>query len=91
MQGKSNLVNITLADFIVRTGYQMGKTPLLPIFAATLGAGDILLGLIVSVSTLTGMLLKPTFGLLSVRWGRRWWLLAAAPSHGSRDAGGIRA
>ena len=76
MQGKSNLVNITLADFIVRTGYQMGKTPLLPIFAATLGAGDILLGLIVSVSTLTGMLLKPTFGLLSDRWGRRWWLLA---------------
>ena len=39
MQGKSNLVNITLADFIVRTGYQMGKTPLLPIFAATRGAG----------------------------------------------------
>lgn len=76
MPGKSNLVNITLADFIVRTGYQMGKTPLLPIFAATLGAGDILLGLIVSVSTLTGMLLKPTFGLLSDRWGRRWWLLA---------------
>ncbi len=76
MKGSSNLVNITLADFIVRSGYQMGKTPLLPIFAAGLGATDIILGLIVSVSTLTGLVLKPTFGLLSDRWGRRWWLLA---------------
>lgn len=66
---------ITGADFIVRSAYQMGKTPLLPIFAATLGASDILLGFIVSVSTLTGMVLKPLVGVLSDRWGRRAWLL----------------
>ena len=66
---------ITIADFIVRSAYQMGKTPLLPIYAAALGAGDILLGFIVSVSTLTGMVLKPFIGLLSDRWGRRAWLL----------------
>lgn len=53
----------------------MGKTPLLPIFAAALGASDALLGLIVSVSTLTGMATKPLFGLLSDRMGRRLWLL----------------
>lgn len=53
----------------------MGKTPLLPIFAASLGASDALLGLIVSVSTLTGMATKPLFGLLSDRMGRRLWLL----------------
>ena len=68
-------VLITAADFIVRSAYQMGKTPLLPIFAVALGAGDVLLGFIVSVSTLTGMVLKPFFGILSDRWGRRIWLL----------------
>lgn len=67
---------VTGADFIVRSAYQMGKTPLLPIFAATLGAEGALLGFIVSVSTLTGMVLKPFVGVLSDRWGRRCWLIA---------------
>ena len=66
---------LTSADFIVRSAYQMGKTPLLPLFAASLGAGDALLGFIVSVSTLTGMVLKPFVGILSDRWGRRAWLI----------------
>lgn len=70
-----NFISITLADFIVRTAYQIGKTPLLPIFALSLGATDTYLGLIVSVSTLTGMLLKPFVGIFSDRWGRRSWLL----------------
>ncbi len=65
-----------LADFLVRTAYQMGKTPLLPIFAASLGATSVLLGLIVSVSTLTGLVLKPVVGLLSDLRGRRAWLIA---------------
>ncbi|MDP6511995.1 MAG: MFS transporter [SAR202 cluster bacterium] len=66
---------ITAADFIVRSAYQMGKTPLLPLYAASLGASDALLGFIVSVSTLTGMFLKPIVGVLSDRWGRRGWLI----------------
>ena len=69
------LVHITLADFIVRSAYQMGKTPLLPLFAAQLGAGDAFLGFVVSVSTLTGLVFKPFIGLFSDRWGRRTWLL----------------
>ena len=69
-------IKLTLADFIVRSAYQIGKTPLLPLFAATLGASDIFLGIIVSVSTFTGMILKPVFGFLSDRWGRRIWLIA---------------
>ena len=76
MFGVPGLFKITVADFIVRTAYQMGKTPLLPIFAASLGANATFLGVIVSVSTLTGMLLKPIFGLLSDRWGRWIWLFA---------------
>ena len=51
--GAPALFQITLADFIVRSAYQVGKTPLLPIFAASLGASDALLGLIVAISTLT--------------------------------------
>ncbi len=66
---------LMLADFIARSAYQMGKTPLLPLFAASLGASGAFLGLIVSVSTVTGLALKPLFGILSDRWGRRAWLL----------------
>lgn len=75
MKRPLNFISITGADFIVRSAYQMGKTPLLPIFAMTLGATDAFLGFIVSVSTLTGMVLKPVIGMLSDRWGRRWWLI----------------
>ena len=71
-----NFLNLTLADFIVRSAYQIGKTPLLPIFAATLGASDFVLGSIVAVSTVTGMVLKPLIGVLSDARGRRVWLLA---------------
>ncbi|MDP6216051.1 MAG: MFS transporter [SAR324 cluster bacterium] len=75
MLGIHGLLKISAADFIVRTAYQMGKTPLLPLFATSLGANATILGLIVSVSTLTGILLKPIFGFLSDRWGRWIWLL----------------
>jgi MFS family permease len=75
MKLSRNFISITIADFIVRSGYQMGKTPLLPILAASLGASDLLLGTIVSISTLTGMVSKPIFGFLSDRQGRRWWII----------------
>jgi len=74
---RSNLARLFLADFIVRGFYQIGKTPLLPLFAATIGAGELIIGFIVSVSTMTGMLLKPIFGILSDRWGRKVWLLVS--------------
>lgn len=76
MKQRRDFISITVADFIVRTAYQIGKTPILPIFAARLGAHWTFLGFIVSVSTITGMVLKPAVGILSDRWGRYWWLLA---------------
>ena len=76
MKQRRNLISITVADFIVRTAYQIGKTPILPIFAARLGAPWTFLGFIVSVSTITGMVLKPVVGILSDRWGRYQWLVA---------------
>ena len=75
MKRSRNFILITVADFIARSAYQMGKTPLLPIFAAALGATGAFLGLIVSASTLTGMVLKPLIGTLSDRSGRRRWLI----------------
>ena len=74
---RSNLARLFFADFIMRGFYQIGKTPLLPLFAASIGAGELIIGFIVSVSTMTGMLLKPVFGILSDRWGRKVWLLVA--------------
>lgn len=74
-QTSFQLLLLTLADLIARTAYQMGKTPLLPLYAATLGADEIYLGLIASVSTMTGLIFKPLVGLLSDRYGRRLWLL----------------
>ena len=71
-------LNLMLADFIARSAYQLGKTPLLPIFAASLGASGAWLGMIVSISTITGLFLKPLFGILSDRWGRRLWLFVGA-------------
>ncbi len=75
LQNNQELLAISGADFLVRSAYQMAKTPLLPLFAAGLGATDATLGFIVSVSTITGMILKPLIGILSDRWGRRPWLL----------------
>ncbi len=74
---KNNLAKIFLSDFIVRCFYQIGKTPLLPLYAASVGAGEFLIGIIVSISTITGMFLKPIFGMFSDRWGRKIWLLIA--------------
>ncbi|MBL09417.1 MAG: MFS transporter [Acidiferrobacteraceae bacterium] len=65
---------LACADLIVRTSYQVGKTPLMPLFAASLGGSELLVAAIVSVSTITGAALKPIFGWLSDYWGRRFWL-----------------
>ena len=69
------IIFISLADFLVRSAYQMGKTPLLPIFAHSLGASDSFIGMIISVSTFTGIIFKPVVGFLSDMWGRKLWLL----------------
>ena len=68
------LVLLTLIDFITRSAYMTGKTPVLPLFAASLGAGEVLLGFISSISVFTGMVLKPLVGVFSDRQGRRLWL-----------------
>lgn len=68
---------VFVTDLIVRAAYQMAKSPVLPIFAASLGANKLMIGTIVGVSTLTGTALKPLIGALSDRWGRRVFFFAA--------------
>ncbi|MBS0151191.1 MAG: MFS transporter [Nitrospira sp.] len=51
--------------------YNMVRMPALSLFAESLGAGPERIGLIVSVSTLTGVLLKLPSGALSDIYGRR--------------------
>ncbi|MEM7798441.1 MAG: MFS transporter [Chloroflexota bacterium] len=73
-----HLIFVTMVDFIVRSAYMTGKTPVLPLFADSLGAGEVYLGFISSISAFTGVILKPVIGTLSDRQGRRWWLFIGA-------------
>lgn len=54
--------------------YNMVRMPVLALFAESLGAGPERIGLIVSVSTLTGVFLKLPSGALSDIYGRRMFL-----------------
>ena len=53
--------------------YNMVRMPALSLFAESLGASPERIGLIVSVSTLTGVLLKLPSGALSDIYGRRFF------------------
>jgi MFS transporter, DHA1 family, multidrug resistance protein len=69
---------LCLVGFSARLGYQMARPPVLPRFAAELGADAWLIGLIVGASTLTGVLIKFPAGALSDVLGRRRMLLLGA-------------
>ncbi|MBF8299065.1 MAG: transporter [Dehalococcoidia bacterium] len=58
-----------------RLGYQMARSPVLPQFAADLGAGPEMIGFILAASTMTGVALKLPAGALSDVLGRRRILL----------------
>ena len=51
--------------FTARPGYQMARTPVLPLFAEELDADVWLIGLIVGASTITGVFLKFPAGAVS--------------------------
>lgn len=62
---------LVVAGAVGRFGYQMARSPVLPLFGHSLGASGAFLGLIVAASTLTGVLIKLPAGALSDLWGRR--------------------
>jgi MFS transporter, DHA1 family, multidrug resistance protein len=62
--------------------YNMVRMPVLALFAESLGAGPERIGLIVSVSTLTGVFLKLPSGALSDIYGRRLLLRVGVVAFG---------
>lgn len=75
-QLRTRFILLTCTDLMARTGYQMGKSPVLPLFASALGAGPEVSGIIVAVSTTTGLITSPLIGTLSDLYGRRRLLIA---------------
>ena len=62
--------------FLARFSYALARTPVLPLFALYLGAGPGAIGLIVGISTVTGIFFKLPAGALSDLIGRKMTLLA---------------
>jgi DHA1 family multidrug resistance protein-like MFS transporter len=69
---------VVVASLISRLGYQMARSPVLPAFAADLGAGPELLGVIVAASTITGVFFKLPAGTLSDMLGRKRMMVLGA-------------
>jgi len=68
---------LILVGFFARLSYSMARTPLLALFAKSLGASTTFIGLVIGMSTVTGILFKAPSGTLSDVYGRRAALLAA--------------
>ena len=69
---------VVFASLISRLGYQMARSPVLPAFAADLGTGPELLGVIVAASTITGVFFKLPAGALSDVLGRKRMMVLGA-------------
>ena len=68
---------LVLIGFFARLSYSMARTPVLALFAKALGATPTFIGLVVGMSTVTGIFFKAPAGTLSDVYGRRKALLAA--------------
>jgi MFS family permease len=62
--------------FLARFSYALARTPVLPLFALYLGAGPEAIGLVVGISTVTGIFFKLPAGAVSDLIGRKKTLLA---------------
>jgi MFS family permease len=69
---------IVLASLLSRLGYQMARSPVLPTFAADLGASPELIGVVVAASTVTGVFVKLPSGALSDVAGRKRMMVLGA-------------
>src|SRR5438552_3446861 len=71
-------VAILFASLLSRLGYQMARSPVLPSFAADLGALPELIGIIVAASTITGVFVKLPAGALSDVLGKKRMMVLGA-------------
>ena len=63
-------------EFFARLSYGLARTPVLPLFALSLGASPEVIGFIVGASTITGIFFKLPAGALSDIVGRKTMLLS---------------
>ena len=75
---RATFLALVLIGFFARLSYGMARTPLLALFAKTLGATPAVIGVVVGMSTVTGIFFKAPAGTLSDIYGRRAALLVAA-------------
>ena len=68
---QSTFIALILIGFFARLSYGMARTPLLALFAKNLGASSAFIGLVVGMSTVTGIFFKAPSGTLSDLYGRR--------------------
>ena len=66
----SPFIALCTVGFFARMSYAMARTPILPLFALTLGAKPEAIGFVVGASTITGILFKVPAGALSDIFGR---------------------
>ncbi|MEM3615888.1 MAG: MFS transporter [Candidatus Methanomethylicia archaeon] len=68
-------IALVLIGFFTRLSYSLARNPVLPLFAMALGASPSIIGLVVGISTVTGIIFKAPAGALSDIYGRRVILL----------------
>lgn len=66
----STFNGLCAVGFLARASYALARTPVLALFAASLGAGPEAIGFAVAISTVTGIFLKMPSGVLSDVIGR---------------------
>ena len=76
LKNNRTLLNLWSAELINRSSYMTGKFAL-PFFAKNLGASTTLIGTISSISTLTGIFLKPIIGGIGDKFNKKQLLLLA--------------
>ncbi len=75
-----HLLPLLLSVFIALLGIGI-IVPVMPVFAASLGAGGLAMGFIIAVFSLTRGFCQPLVGNLSDRWGRKGFILAGLLIH----------
>ncbi len=71
MRALSPFAALCSVGFFARLSYALARSPVLPLFALSLGAGPEAIGFAVGISTVTGILFKLPAGALSDVIGRR--------------------
>jgi len=78
---KQLLIPLLLSVFIALLGIGI-IVPVMPAFAASLGAGGLALGFIIAAFSITRGFCQPIVGNLSDRWGRKGFLLGGLAVYG---------